>query len=183
MNAVATAIPTPNGRGCGRTNTLSSPRPVMTALTPVAATQLRLASSAPLTSLHDSEQQRTPACLPSGQVASQWNGQASNEVQTSSPRRRTKRQQQPSGYVTQSQKGAATSGRAGAQPWPGTPDGDSKRLLTSLDFDRNGLPLLPLLKASITGTLCPLEWRRRRTTPAVAADRRRLRWRSDTGRC
>ena len=115
----------------------------------------------PLTSLHDSEQQRTPACLPSGEVASQWNGQACNEVQTSSPRRHNKRQQQPSGYVAQSRE-RLRSGRADSQPGARTPDGDSKRLLTSLGFDRNGLALLPLPKASITGTLCPLEWRRRR---------------------
>ena len=38
----------------------------------------------------------------------------------------------------------------------------TQSLLTSLGFDRNGLALLPLPKASITGTLCPLEWRRRR---------------------
>jgi hypothetical protein len=114
-----------------------------------------------LTSLHDSEQQRTPTCFSSGQVANQWNGQACNEVQTSSPRRHTKRQQQPSGYVAQSQE-RLRSERADSRPGARTPDGDSKRLLTSLGFDRNGLALLPLPKASITGSLYPLEWRRRR---------------------
>jgi len=74
---------------------------------------------------------------------------------TSSPRRRTERQQQPSGYVAQSQE-RLRSERADSRPGARTPDGDSKRLLTSLGFDRNGLALLPLPKASITGSLYPL---------------------------
>lgn len=83
-----------------------------------------------------------------------------------SPRRGTKRQQQPSGYIARLQKKSTALILLWRRPTNERVEMGARRL-TPPGFDRSRSPLLPRLKSSIMDRVCPLESRGRRLAPAA----------------